>query len=219
MEHRTLAGVIFDLDGTLLDSTAVWSQIDRIILQEHGIQPPAGLSDLVKKLSIAESSQYFITQFGLPYTPESFSQHVQELAAEQYQTTLPLKPHALELLNDLDQKQIPYCVVTANYRTLAQAALERLGLMERIAFLLTEQEAGATKTSPEIFRWAAAAMHLGRRQLVVAEDSLHCIETAKQAGFFTVGVYDAETAPEEWTKIQATATISVSDLQEMKTLF
>lgn len=39
MEHRTLAGVIFDLDGTLLDSTAVWSQIDRIILQEHGIQP------------------------------------------------------------------------------------------------------------------------------------------------------------------------------------
>lgn len=48
MEHRTLAGVIFDLDGTLLDSTAVWSQIDRIILQEHGIQPPAGLSDLVK---------------------------------------------------------------------------------------------------------------------------------------------------------------------------
>ena len=62
MEHRTLAGVIFDLDGTLLDSTAVWSQIDRIILQEHGIQPPAGLSDLVKKLSIAESSQYFITQ-------------------------------------------------------------------------------------------------------------------------------------------------------------
>ena len=41
MEHRTLAGVIFDLDGTLLDSTAVWSQIDRIILQEHGIQPPA----------------------------------------------------------------------------------------------------------------------------------------------------------------------------------
>ena len=169
MEHRTLAGVIFDLDGTLLDSTAVWSQIDRIILQEHGIQPPAGLSDLVKKLSIAESSQYFITQFGLPYTPESFSRHVQELAAEQYQTTLPLKPHALELLNDLDQKQIPYCVVTANYRTLAQA--------------------------------------------------LHCIETAKQAGFFTVGVYDAETAPEEWTKIQATATISVSDLQEMKTLF
>ena len=91
--------------------------------------------------------------------------------------------------------------------------------MERIAFLLTEQEAGATKTSPEIFRQAAAAMHLGRRQLVVAEDSLHCIETAKQAGFFTVGVYDAETAPEEWTKIQATATISVSDLQEMKTLF
>ena len=77
MEHRTLAGVIFDLDGTLLDSTAVWSQIDRIILQEHGIQPPAGLSDLVKKLSIAESSQYFITQFGLPYTPESFSRHVQ----------------------------------------------------------------------------------------------------------------------------------------------
>ncbi len=218
MEHNTLQGVIFDLDGTLLDSTGVWSQVDRQILTHYQRPIPPDISDVVRKMSIGESSRYFVEQFDLPCTPALLAQQVSDMAAEEYELHLQLKPHALELLDYLDRRGVVYGVATATYGALAQAALKRLGIWERLQFLLTEQEVGAPKTNPLIFRKAAQILHLGKRQIVVAEDSLHCIETARTAGFFTVGVYD-EASRGDWTKMKATATVHVKDLQEMAQYF
>lgn len=218
MEHNTLQGVIFDLDGTLLDSTRVWTQVDRQILEHYDREVPSDISEIVKKMSIEESSRYFISRFDLPCTPEQIAQQVSDMAAEEYHCHLQLKPHVPELLDWLDKKGVVYGVATATYGELAQAALKRLGIWERLQFLLTEQEVGASKTQPQIFREAAGRLHLGRRQVAVAEDSLHCVETAKAAGFFTVGVYDP-MSDFDWVKMKATATVTVTDLLEMRDIF
>jgi HAD superfamily hydrolase (TIGR01509 family) len=218
MEHNTLAGVIFDLDGTILDSTGVWSEIDRKILAHYDREAPADISEIVRKMSIEESSRYFVDTFSLPCTPEELSRLVSDLAEEAYTKTLPLKAHVTELLDWLDGRSIAYGVATATYPKLARAALERLGLWERIQFLLTEQEVGVPKTQPRIFQEGAARLHLGKRQIAVAEDSLHCVETAKKAGFFTVGVYD-EASRDQWQQMKATATVHVTDLWEMREIF
>jgi HAD superfamily hydrolase (TIGR01509 family) len=215
MEHHTLQGAILDLDGTLLDSMAVWSQIDQNLLRHYGITPPDGISDRVKKMTIAESSQYFIDTFGLDTTPDAFSAQVQEMAAQQYQEVLPLKEGALELLYGLDQMGIPYGVATATYPALARAALDRLGILPRLRFLLTEQEVGVGKTQPAIYYEGARRLGLGKRQVLVVEDALHSIETARNAGFFTAGVYDNATSPAEWQQICATATVTVRKLPDL----
>ena len=106
-------------------------------------------------------------------------------------------------------------MATATYGELAAAALKRLGVWERLQFLITEQDAGAPKSQPQIFQQAAQKLHLGRRQIAVAEDSLYALQTAKRAGFFTVGVYDNASQP-VWPEICATATVHVQDLLEMK---
>ena len=59
MEHHTLGCVIFDLDGTLLDSMNVWSQIDRNLLNHYGKTAPDDLTEQVKKMTIQQSAQYF----------------------------------------------------------------------------------------------------------------------------------------------------------------
>ncbi|MCD8219768.1 MAG: HAD family phosphatase [Ruminococcus sp.] len=218
MEHHTLQGVIFDLDGTLLDSTGMWSQIDRKLLQHYHREIPPDISETVRHMSIEESSGYFIDRFKLPCTTDAFAKLAADFAREAYFETLPLKPHAVKLLDWLDENGIRYGVATATYRELAQVALKRLGIWERLAFLLTEQEVGAPKTQPQIFREGAARLHLGRRQVTVAEDSLHAVETAKAAGFFTVGVYDP-VSKGDWAKMQATATVHVTDLWEMRRFF
>lgn len=216
MEHHTLGCVIFDLDGTLLDSMTVWAEVDRQILQHYGQEAPPDLTDQVKKMSIAESSQYFVNRFHLPCTPQQLTGLVQRLAEQQYQEQLPLKEGALPLLDALDAAKVPYCVATATYPTLAEAALRRLGLWERIAFLMTEQEVGAGKTKPLIFRQAASRLGCGKRQSVVVEDSLHAVQTAVKDGFFTVGVYDAATPEAEWQQIQQLATVTVQNLEQFR---
>ena len=65
------------------------------------------------------------------------------MVAEEYRELLPLKPHVMELLDWLDGQNIVYGVATATYGELAAAALKRLGVWERLQFLITEQDAGA----------------------------------------------------------------------------
>lgn len=218
MEHNTLQGVIFDLDGTLLDSTGMWRQVDGRLMAHYGKEVPPDLSETVQRMSIEEFSQFFVEEFDLPVTPEQIAQQVADMVAEEYREKLQLKPHVPEILDWLDQQDIPYGVATATYGELAEAALRRLHVWERLRFLLTEQDAGAPKTQPRIFQLAAQELHLGRRQIAVVEDSLHALEGAKNGGFFTIGIADPENAP-VWKEICATATVHIHEILEMKQFF
>ena len=218
MEHNTLQGVIFDLDGTRLDSTGMWRQVDGRLMAHYGKEVPPDLSETVQRMSIEEFSQFFVEEFDLPVTPEQIAQQVADMVAEEYREKLQLKPHVPEILDWLDQQDIPYGVATATYGELAEAALRRLHVWERLRFLLTEQDAGTPKTQPKIFQLAAQELHLGRRQIAVVEDSLHALEGAKNGGFFTIGIADPENAP-VWKEICATATVHIHDILEMKQFF
>ena len=210
--------VIFDLDGTLLDSTGMWRQVDGRLMAHYGKEVPPDLSETVQRMSIEEFSQFFVEEFDLPVTPEQIAQQVADMVAEEYREKLQLKPHVPEILDWLDQQDIPYGVATATYGELAEAALRRLHVWERLRFLLTEQDAGTPKTQPKIFQLAAQELHLGRRQIAVVEDSLHALEGAKNGGFFTIGIADPENAP-VWKEICATATVHIHDILEMKQFF
>ena len=218
MEHNTLQGVIFDLDGTLLDSTGMWRQVDGRLMAHYGKEVPPDLSETVQRMSIEEFSQFFVEEFDLPVTPEQIAQQVADMVAEEYREKLQLKPHVPEILDWLDQQDIPYGVATATYGELAEAALRRLHVWKRLHFLLTEQDAGTPKTQPKIFQLAAQKLHLGRRQIAVVEDSLHALEGAKNGGFFTIGIADPENAP-VWKEICATATVHIHDILDMKQFF
>lgn len=189
-------GVIFDLDGTLIDSMSVWNTIDIAFLKENGIEnPPVDISDIVRKMTVDESSEYFITRFGLSCTKDYVIKRIEELVKIQYEEKIPMKPHVTELLDYLDGRGIPYGVATATYKSLAEAVLRRLGILERMSFLLTDEEFPMGKTSPDIFLHGAELMRLNPEEVLVIEDSLHCIETAAKAGFITMGVYDEVSAP------------------------
>lgn len=214
-----IKGVIFDLDGTLIDSMKIWTKIDRKLLRENGVENiPPDISDRVRKMTIEESAQYFIDEFGFECTSEYIIKRIEELVRIEYEENIPLKSYAAEFLDYLDEKKIPYGVATATYKGLAEAVLKRCGIWEQMRFLLTEVEYPLGKNFPDIFLGGAERLGLEPEEVLVVEDSLHCIETVAKAGFITAGVYD-EVSWNEQSLIADTADYYVRSLKELEILF
>lgn len=210
-----IRGVIFDLDGTLIDSMGIWSQVDRTFLKENGIsEPPSDISDRVRKMSVEESSEFFISEFGFDFSTEYVIKRIEELVKMQYENQIQLKPNVIQVLDYLDSRSIPYGVATATYKRLAEAVLKRHGILNRFQFVLTDEEFPMGKRAPDIFLGVAELLNLKPDEILIAEDSLHCIETAVSAGFFTVGVYDDVSAG-DWQRITEKSNAVVMDLKEI----
>ncbi len=93
-------GVIFDLDGTLIDSMQVWYDVDRRFLGENGIDdPPEDISDRVKKMTVDQSSELFIREFGLSCSKEYVIRRIEELVRLEYEENIMLTLHAKQVSN------------------------------------------------------------------------------------------------------------------------
>ena len=205
-----IKGVIFDMDGTLIDSMGSWSECDRRFLKENGIEPPPGISDVMKTLSMEECARYFI-DLGVNMEPQKITDRIEEMVMDEYATSIPLKPYVTETLDTLDRFGIPYCIATANYRTLTDTILKRFGIYDRFKFIYTCEENGIKKDDPEFFGKVCALLGTEKESTAVVDDALHCIESAKGAGFFTAAIFDSGNA--DWKKTSETADIAADDLR------
>ena len=199
---KKLRGIIFDVDGTLLDSMGMWSELDRVFLRENGVDPPDDISDIVKKMTVETSSAYFVVRFKLDMTPEDVKNRVEELAAEAYRTHLPLTNGAKDFLAAAAERGIPMAVASANYPGLLDAAFRRLGIDGFFRTVLTPGEQLAGKHEPDIYLEAARLLGSEPAETAVIEDALHAAETAKAAGFYTVGFRDVSSR-QDWDALAA----------------
>lgn len=213
-----IKGIIFDLDGTLIDSMKIWYDVDRNFLREHGVtDPPADVSEKVKKMTVDKSSQYFIDRFHLNVTKEYVIKRIEDMVREEYEKNIPLKPCVNETLDMLDEKGIPYGVATATYKALAEAVMKRCGIWDRFSFVLTDVEYPRGKKYPDIFIGGTERLGCSPAETLVIEDSLHCIETAKSAGLLTAGIFDESAEPDR-QRIMETADYYFQSLDELSNI-
>lgn len=211
-------GIIFDLDGTLIDSMKVWENVDRDFVAENGGVYTPDISDAVKTMTIHQSARYFKDRFSLEMSCNEITDRIEAMVSEKYNNSIPLKKGVFDTLSKLSQMGIKMCVATATYNSLVNASLKRLGVYDMFEFILTCSDVGAGKDSPDIFYKSAKKMGLGISETVIVEDSLHCIETAKKAGFFTVGVYD-EFAETDKDKIINLSDVYITEINKLTDIF
>lgn len=185
-----IKAAIFDLDGTLLDSLAIWENAGAIYLGHRGIDVEEDLGRKLFPLTIEQAAEYLKGHYLPQEDTRTIIAGVLGEIRDFYLYDVELKPGAAELLEHLERAGVPMAAATSGDGKLARAALERLGVRKYFKEIYTCTEVGAGKDQPRIYQRAAQCLQAGPEDTWVFEDALHAIQTAKAAGFVTVGVYD-----------------------------
>ncbi len=181
---------IFDMDGTLLDSIDSWHNLGKYYLLQSGIIPPDNLNEIIDSMSMMESAVYFKETFKIDLSAEEIIEGIKKLISDKYKYTLKLKPYVKEYLQKLEDENVIMCVATATPVKLAEAAFERNGIMKYFSFVVSCDEVGVGKSKPDVFYLAANKLNADPSEIAVYDDADFALITAKEAGFYTVGVYE-----------------------------
>lgn len=207
-------GIIFDLDGTLIDSMPAWENIGSDFLKKHGVKPPDDLNKIIKTMSFAESSRYFIDFFGIDMTVEQVNAEINGMIQDNYAKHIQLKPFVKEVLDQQLAKGVKMGILTATHKPLVELVLSRFDLLNHFQFILTSGMIGLPKSDPEIYHKAIKSLRLPVDQIAVFEDALYCVQAARNTGCYIVGVYD-ESSRNDWTEIQKNADETILSFKEL----
>lgn len=202
---------VFDLDGTLVDSMAVWQRLGREYLTARGVTAPVDqVLAQTETMTMAESAALFAAAFQLPEKPAQVAAEMNAVMAAHYRRDIPLKDGVLEYLSCLRRAGVRMCVASATASELIEACLRRLNAAQYFEFLLSCEEVGAGKDRPDVFWKAAERFGAPPHGIAVYEDSLFAVKTAAAAGFYTVAVYD-DSSRQDWDELTALADASILD--------
>ena len=214
-EKRDIRGAIFDVDGTLLDSMNIWDQAGARYLQGLGKEPEQGLNKILFSLSLADGAAYLKKAYDLVQTEEEIHQGVLDVVDAFYRDEAQAKAGVRELLAALSAKGVAMTVATSSDKRQIRTALERLDLAKYFQGLFTCGEVGGSKNEPEIFHRAAALMGTTPEDTCVVEDGLYAVRTANNAGYYTIGVYDA-SSHDDWQDLQKEADLALESLEDVQ---
>lgn len=196
-ETMKIKGAIFDMDGTLLDSMYLWETVGADYLVSRGITPEKGLREKLKVMSLAQAAEYYRRKYDITDDIDTIVKDVNCMIDHLYFDVVELKEGVVPFLEELKSDGVKMCVATATQRYMAEAALKRTGIFDYFIHTFTCAEVGFGKDSPVIFERALERLGTEKCNTLVFEDALYAIETAKDAGFTVVSVFDSSTEAQQ----------------------
>ena len=195
-----IEAVIFDLDGTLVDSMWMWKDIDIEYLGRFGIAMPDDLQEAIAGISVTQTARYFKTRFGIKDSIGQIIDDWNQMALEKYTYEVPLKSGVREFLKWLKYRHIPCAIATSNSRELTRAVLESHNLNDAFDVILTGEDIHKGKPDPDVYIAAAGRLKLDPKRCLVFEDIPFGIMAAKAAGMRTIAVKDGDSVSDEHQK-------------------
>ena len=188
--NKDIELVIFDLDGTLIDSTSLWANIDKSFFAHHGLEIPPQYNKEIAHIGLLAAAKLTKDKYVPDCSIEEIMNEWNDLALEAYEKHIPLKDNALELLKILKLNKVKIALATANSGELYLPCLLRLDVEKYFDLITDVNSCKDGKNSPEIYDKVCNHFSVKRENALVVEDMLQALKTAYENGYNVVGMYD-----------------------------
>lgn len=183
-------GAIFDLDGTILDSSKVWKKVDSDFFKMHGMDVPSDYLESISAMNIYDIARYTINRFSFNYTVNELVDIWNSMAKKEYEENIVIKPYVKEYLMYLKSLGIKLGIATALDTFLYEPCLKRNGIFDLFDDHRSLSEMKNGKDSPDIYLFVANKLNVKLEECMVFEDIVKACKSAKSANFYVVGVND-----------------------------
>lgn len=188
---KEIDAVIFDIDGTLIDSMWIWSNIDDLFLEKYNLVEPENFHKGMEGKSYSETAEYFLEIFPeLTHTREELEAEWFQMAFDIYTKKLALKQGAYDFIQKLHADGVKLGIATSNDRILAEGALANNKVLEYFHSIWTSGEVNAGKPSPAVYLKVAEDLQVDPARCLVFEDVPNGILAGKNAGMKVCAIDD-----------------------------
>jgi HAD superfamily hydrolase (TIGR01509 family) len=204
--------VVFDLDGVLVDSEAVWDEVRRRFVEENGGHWHDDAQRDMMGMSSVEWSRYVHDRLGVRMEPEQISVAVADRVADLYREDLPLLPGAVESVRAL-AAEWPLGLATSSNRHVIDLVLDEAGIADDFQATVSSEEVGAGKPAPDVYLATAERLDVEPGSCVAIEDSTNGIRSAQAAGMTVVAVPNKDFPPDP--EALSLASLVLDSLEEL----
>ena len=186
--------VIFDLDGTLVESERVWEAARRRVTEESGGRWRENAQAHMMGLSTPEWTQWMRDELGVPLETDEIFREVTEEISAAYRTDLPLLPGAIEAVERMVERW-PLALASSSSRILIDLVLDLSGLDRLFRASVSSEEVERGKPQPDVYLAAAEKIGADPTACVAIEDSTAGIQSGAAAGMRVVAIPERDFPP------------------------
>ena len=200
---NNVKAVIFDLDGTLVDSMWMWINIDIEYLARFDIPLPEGLQREIEGMSMTETAIYFKNRFHIEDSVEKIKADWNQMAWDYYANRIGLKPYVVEFLSELKEKGIKMGIATSNSHELVDLVTKNNQIHSYFSSIRTSCDVERGKPFPDVYLKVAEELEVDPSECLVFEDIVQGIQAGKNAGMRVFAIEDEYSADTREEKKQA----------------
>lgn len=212
---RKVGAVVFDMDGLLFDTEALYRDVVIATALEAGHDLPLDFYLSTVGTPLQGTREAFVRRYGAGFDFDGFWTTAMQRYVKAVETELRLKAGVLELLALLDKLALPRAIATSSHHEHARHHLGAFGLSDRFHAVVAHGDYARGKPHPDPFLKAAERLGVEPAHCLALEDSWHGVRAASAAGMMTVMVPDLMIATPEMAQLCAHI---AADLHEVRGL-
>lgn len=185
-------GVIFDCDGTLLDSMMVWREAESALAKRAGVTLTPAETDALTSMTIPECGTFFHERHGLGASGAEVVDMMDDLMLEFYRERALARPGALAFVQALAARGVHLSVASSSPQAYLQAGLARCGFTPYLDAIVSVDDVGKPKRVPAVYDRARDLMGTPLATTWGVEDAVYAVRTLTGADYRTLAIYDCD---------------------------